>query len=121
MENTMLLKPRMSEKAYADSQAGVYIFVVPKDANKHTVAKAVAAQFKVTVTGVNIANQLGKAKRTVRKGGRAIAGRNAAHKKAYVTLKEGESIPVFAAVEEAEEKAEKMEQVAAKAAKKEKK
>ncbi len=122
MDMSMLLKPRMSEKAYASSQTGgVYVFMVPRNANKHSVASAITAQFKVTVTNVNIANQIGKAKRTVRKGGRAIAGRTADQKKAYVTLKSGDSIPVFAAVEEADKKSEKMEQVAAKAVKKEKK
>lgn len=122
MDMSMLLKPRMSEKAYASSQTGgVYVFMVPKNANKHSVASAITAQFKVTVTNVNISNQSGKAKRTVRKGGRAIAGRTADQKKAYVTLKSGDSIPVFAAVEEAEQKSEKMDQVVAKAAKKGKK
>lgn len=118
MDKSMILKPRMSEKAYANSQTGVYVFLVPQDSSKHSVASAVSAQFNVTITSVNIANQAGKAKRTVRKGGRAIAGRTAEHKKAYVALKEGDSIPVFAAVEEAEKKSEKMEQAAAKAAKK---
>ncbi len=122
MDMSMLLKPRMSEKAYAGSQTGgVYVFMVPQSANKHSIASAVTTQFKVTVTNVNVVNQAGKAKRTVRKGGRAIAGRTADQKKAYVTLKSGDTIPVFAAVEEAEQKSEKMEQVAAKAAKKGKK
>lgn len=118
MDKTMLLKPRMSEKAYAQSQGSVYVFVVPQDANKHSVASAIAAQFSVSVTNVNIANQSGKAKRTVRKGGRAIAGRTADQKKAYVTLKDGDSIPVFAAVEEAEQKAEKTQAAVEQAKKK---
>src|SRR3546814_19411479 len=62
-------------------------------------------QFSVTVTSVNTAVTKGKAKRTVRKGGRPVAGRQSDFKKAYVTLKEGDSIPVFASEEE--EKAEK--------------
>jgi hypothetical protein len=46
----------------------------------------------------------GKAKRTYRKsGGRSVMGRRSDAKKAYVTLKEGDSIPVFEAVKEAEE------------------
>lgn len=103
MSKTMILKPRISEKAYAQSQTGnVYVFVVPGDANKVTVAEAVTAQFNVTVTEVNVMNVKGKVKRTVRKGGRQTMGRDSDFKKAYVTLKEGDSIAVFAAVEEAE-------------------
>jgi len=120
--NLLVLRPRMSEKAYALSQEkNVYVFVVPKTSQKHTIAGAVEAQFKVTVESVNVANQFGKSKRTVRKGRRGVAGRQTDKKKAYVTLKAGDSIPVFAAVEEAEAKAEKIEKAAAKAAAKEKK
>ena len=111
----MTLKPRLSEKTYALSQSGnVYVFVVPGDANKNTVASSVTAQFKVTVESVNIANQQGKAKRSVRKGGRPVAGKQSDFKKAYVTVKKGDSIPVFAAVEEAEKQTAKAEAKAAK-------
>ena len=59
---------------------------------------AVATQFEVTVTDVRITNIAGKLKRTVRKGGRAVTGRRSDVKKAYVTLKDGDSLPFFAAV-----------------------
>jgi large subunit ribosomal protein L23 len=94
---TMTLKSRVSEKTYGLSQMhNTYVFEVPKDANKLTVAQAVAAQFKVTVEDVNISNLKGKAKRTVRKGGRPVAGRDVDVKKAFVTLKAGDSLPIFA-------------------------
>ncbi|PID31978.1 50S ribosomal protein L23 [Candidatus Saccharibacteria bacterium] len=97
----MTLRPRISEKAYGLSvQRNVYVFDIPKDANKQTVAAAVEAQFKVSVTAVNIVNIDGKVKRTVRRNGRATMGRDVDVKKAYVTLKAGDSIPVFAAVED---------------------
>lgn len=102
MSKTVVLKPRMSEKTYSQSQSGTYTFQVPSTSNKHEVARAVEQQFDVTVTNVNIAVSKGKAKRSVRKGGRAIMGKRNDVKKAYVTLKEGDAIPVFAAVEEAE-------------------
>lgn len=96
MEKTMTLIPRVSEKAYGVSQIrNTYVFVVPRSANKLTVAQAVAAQFGVTVTDVNIANIAGKAKRTVRKGGRAVPGKDVDIKKAYVTLKDGDTIAIF--------------------------
>lgn len=101
MSKTMTLKPRISEKAYATSQTrNVYVFVVPNDANKLTVAQAVTAQFGVTVEEVNIMNVKGKAKRTVRKGGRQTQGKDSDFKKAYVTVKAGDSIAIFAAVED---------------------
>lgn len=120
---SIVLRPRMSEKAYALSQArNTYVFVVDADANKHTVARAVTEQYNVTVTEVNIINQSWKPKRTVRKGGRPSAGRQSDFKKAYVTLKDGDSLPIFAAIEEAEAKdakvAEQLEKAAEKAAKK---
>lgn len=116
MNTIIILKPRMSEKAYGLSQArNVYVFDVSAGANKHDVARAVASQFSVTVDDVNIANIKGKAKRTVRKSGRAVSGRQNAIRKAYVTVKAGESIPIFTALERQAEQAEKTAEVVAKA------
>jgi large subunit ribosomal protein L23 len=120
MSKLLVLKPKMSEKAYDVSQSSVYVFAVPKNANKHTVAQAVSSQFDVTVTSVNITNISGKVKQSVRKRGRRASGRDSDIRKAYVTLKSGDSLPVFAAVEKAEQEAEKIEKASKKAAKKEK-
>ena len=101
MDKFMVLKPRISEKTYALSEVrNTYVVVVPGDANKDTVAKAVAAQFGVTVETVNIVVVKGKTKRTIRKGGRPTMGRRSDFKKAYVTLKEGDKLPFFADPEE---------------------
>lgn len=126
MSKTMVLKPRMSEKTYALSTAhGTYVFNVPKTSNKLEVAKAVEAQFKVTVASVRIIIAKGKQARSIRIGAKTranISGKRADIKKAYVTLKEGDSIPVFAALDEqvkAEEKAqEKADKTTEKAKKK---
>ncbi len=108
MTTSMALKPRMSEKAYATSQTlNTYVFVVPADANKVTIAAAVTEQFKVTVEDVNISILKGKKKRTYRRGGRPSVGKTNDLKKVYVRIKEGDSIPVFAAMEEEDAKAEK--------------
>lgn len=116
-DKTLVLRPRMSEKAYNQSQNNnVYVFMVPKGASKPAIAGAVKAQFQVEVTEVNTVVVKGKAKRTVRKGGRPIAGRQSDFKKAYVTLKEGNSIPLFATAEDTKE-----DKPAKAAAKKEKK
>jgi large subunit ribosomal protein L23 len=100
MSMSLVLKPRVSEKAYGLSQVrNTYVFDVERAANKHTIARAVEAQYNVTVTEVNVVNAKGKAKRTVRKGGRPTVGYTSDVKKAYVTLKAGDSMPIFAAVE----------------------
>lgn len=105
---SLTLKPRMSEKSYAASQnTNTYVFDVPANANKHSVARAVAAQYEVGVKSVNVLNLSGKAKRTVRKGGRAIAGKQADIRKAYVTLLPGQSLPIFAAIEKEMDEANK--------------
>lgn len=108
MSVTIVLKPRVSEKAYGlsgkENAANVYVFDVEGGNNKHSVARAIESQYSVEVTSVNITNLKGKAKRTVRKGGRPVAGRTSDVKKAYVTLKVGHSIPIFAAIDEAAEK-----------------
>lgn len=105
-EKTLVLKPRVSEKAYAQSQGNVYVFSVDKRADKTSIARAVEAQFGVSVETVNTAVSKGKSKRTIRKGGRPVAGRTSDFKKAYVTLKEGDSIALFASEEE-DKKADK--------------
>lgn len=95
----LTLKPRISEKAYGQSQTlNVYVFTVPTTANKLSVKQAVTEQFGVTVETVNIAVAKGKQVRTIRLGNRrtrAGNGRRALSKKAYVTLKAGDSIAVF--------------------------
>ncbi len=106
MEFAMTLKPRVSEKAYALSQtAGVYVFEVPQDSNKLTIARAVASLYNVSVVSVNIVNTDGKNKRTYRKRIGWITGKKSDVKKAYVTLKKGDSIAIFPAEEDKDAKA----------------
>lgn len=117
----LTLKPRMSEKTYAISTTGVYVFDVDTSANKHEIADAVEQTYDVTVVNVRTVTVKGKVKRIYRNR-RFTTGTRSDVKKAYVTLKEGDSIPIFAAVEEAEAEAEKAEAKAdKKKAKKEKK
>lgn len=121
MASFMSLKPRMSEKSYGLSQVNrTYIFDVPSSANKLTVAKAVNAQYDVTVQSVNIANQSGKSKRSyVASRRQYVKGQRSDVKRAYVTLKEGDKLPIFAAEEEQEAKEQKAAEKASKKAKKE--
>lgn len=113
----LALIPRVSEKAYAISQVeGIktYVFEVPLETNKHTVARAVNSQYDVVVTSVRTATTKGKPKTSYRKRGRPISGSRGDVKKAYVTLREGDTLPLF--IEEAKEEA-----ATAKPSKKEKK
>jgi large subunit ribosomal protein L23 len=104
MSKSMLLKPRISEKAYAMAEAkNVYVFEVPTDVGKLQIADAVHAQFDVTVTDVNLMNVKGKVKRTVRRGGRSTLGKRPDFKKAYVTLKAGDTLPIFASEDDKKE------------------
>lgn len=105
---TMALKPRVSEKAYAQSLANnTYLFNVPMDANKLTVAKAVAEQFSVTVEDVRVVVMKGKTKQSYRKGRRPVSGRRADVKKVYVTLKDGDKINIFGEEEKDKKKTDK--------------
>jgi large subunit ribosomal protein L23 len=116
-----ILVPRISEKAYAMSQAEnvkTYVMEVPTSSNKHSVARAVSSQFDVVVSKIRTVNVKGKVKQSYRKGSRPIAGMRSDVKKAYVTLRAGDSLPIF--VEEAKEEA-KQAKTAEKAAKKTKK
>lgn len=108
---SIVLKPRMSEKTYALSTQRVFVFDVDSDLNKHQIAEAVESTYEVTVTHVRIVVQKGKTKRLYRNR-RYETGTRSDVKKAYVTLKEGDSIPIFAAVEQAEKEAEESEKKA---------
>lgn len=106
MSKTIQLHPHVSEKSYALSPKRVYVFKVPKDANKHIVARAVEAQFDVSVTEVNIMNMPGKAKRVISISGKRMKnaeGKRSDIRKAYVTLAGGNSLPFFDSIEESVE------------------
>ena len=51
----MTIIPRISEKAYAASANGVYVFRVPLNLNKNEIKAAVETQFDVTVLKVKTA------------------------------------------------------------------
>lgn len=98
--SVLTVQPRISEKSYLQSQTkNVYIFDVPLTANKLQIADAVSGQYKVSVENVRTAVAKGKAKKTARKRSQPIKGIRNNTKKAYVTLKEGDSISVFDAAE----------------------
>ena len=84
----VLVAPVISEKStLVGERANQYIFKVSKRANKEDVKNAIELFFNVSVTAVQILNRKGKEKRY----GRTV-GRRVNEKKAYVSLKEGQTI-----------------------------
>jgi large subunit ribosomal protein L23 len=88
----VIVKPIVSEKSYALSEKGVYIFVVPPGVNKIEIRRSVERVFNVKVIKVNTLNRPGKRKRNRRQ---STFGKRADTKRAVVTLASGQSIPLF--------------------------
>lgn len=91
----ILNKPVLTEKATAQSEKlNRYTFRVCSSANKIEIKQAVEAMYGVTVVNVNTINKQGKTKVRYTKSG-LMVGNTGDYKKAYVTLKEGDSIDFF--------------------------
>jgi large subunit ribosomal protein L23 len=87
----ILLEYRVTEKAAnLSANFNQYTFEVAPNANRIEVARAVAKVFDVEVVKVNILNK--KPKRKVDRSRRGKAGTKGGHKKAIVTLKDGDKI-----------------------------
>ncbi|MDP2650426.1 MAG: 50S ribosomal protein L23 [bacterium] len=87
----VLRNPRITEKATADIERGVYVFDVSPDANKRQIHEAIRYVYKVSPIKVHIVNTPAKQVRSMRTGAR---GMKSGGKKAYVYLKKGESISI---------------------------
>lgn len=86
-----VIRPLITEKSSAAYQARKeYAFEVHPEANKHQIRDALEAQFGVHVTAVRTMQMR---RREVTRG--RIRGNTPRWKKAVVTLKEGESLPIF--------------------------
>lgn len=86
---SVIIRPRITEKAVMGTEKGVYTFLVRKDATKYQVRDAVKQLFSVTPMKVNIVNKA-PARRLAGLRGRKV--KEAGYKKAYVYLKPGETI-----------------------------
>ena len=87
--DSVIIKPRITEKAVGKSDQNVYTFVVRRDATKYDVRDAVKALFKVTPVKVNIVNKTPR-QHMSRSKGRTVTDKGM--KKAYVYLKSGDHI-----------------------------
>ncbi|HVU06573.1 MAG TPA: 50S ribosomal protein L23 [Candidatus Paceibacterota bacterium] len=86
-KKSVIIKPRVTEKAGILSQSGVYTFDVKVGANVRQIADAIEAAYKVTPVKVSTAAVKGKAMFA-----RGRKGSTSAGKKAYVYLEKGQTI-----------------------------
>lgn len=90
----VLRSPVITEKMTMMAESGNKVaFWVDPRANKSEIKKAIEKLFTVKVLGVNTQRVPGKKKRMGR-----IMGKLPIRKKAYITLKEGDKIPIFEGV-----------------------
>jgi large subunit ribosomal protein L23 len=87
----IIIRPVVSEKSYDLMEQNRYTFEVDKRAKKEQIASAVEEVFGVTVLKVNTMNVAGKPRRL-----RYNKGLSRSWKKAIVTLKQGDTIDLFA-------------------------
>jgi|ERR1700733_5848545 large subunit ribosomal protein L23 len=94
----VLVKPILTEKANAQQdKLRRYAFRVDRKANKLEIKKAVEEFYGVTVVNVNTSVVPAKNKTRFTKAG-YVQGRKPAYKKALVTVREGETIDLYASV-----------------------
>lgn len=84
---SVLVQPRISEKAGHLVAMNKYVFKVKNSTNKVEVKKAVESAYKVKVVQVNIVNNKGKKRNFGR-----TSGTTSSFKKAIVTLRQGDKI-----------------------------
>ncbi len=89
----VLRRPVITEKSTLLAERGKYVFEVSRDATKWMIKEAVQKAFEVDVKQVNVMSVKGKMKRY---GRRPKPQRS--WKKAVVTLKQGDTIELFASM-----------------------
>ncbi len=88
---SIIIRPIITEHSYDAMEQNKYTFEVAKNANKVEIAKAIEELFNVKVVKVNTLNVKPKTKRV-----RVVEGLTRTWKKAVVTLKDGDTIEIFA-------------------------
>lgn len=89
----IIYRPIITEKGTENMTLGKYAFEVDLNANKSEIKKAVEELFKVHVVDVNTMRVSGKMRGLGR-----FKGKRKDWKKAIVTLREGDTIPLFEGV-----------------------
>ncbi|MCA9370240.1 MAG: 50S ribosomal protein L23 [Pseudomonadales bacterium] len=93
MHSTIIIKPVITEKTVSlAKQKNVYTFEVVKGANKYQVKEVIEKLYDVRVVGVRtIMVQAG----TRKTGKRRLSSQTSVSKKALISLKKGDTIPLF--------------------------
>ena len=92
LANQILLRQRLTEKAYLAGQKNQYVFQVARSADKGQIRRAVETAYGVHVMGVQTVTVPPKSKNFGK-----LKGFTKSIKKAIVTLKEGETLAFFKA------------------------
>lgn len=90
----VIVRPLETEKSYSQREAGQYVFIVNRGANKLQIQQAVEEIYDVKVDAVNVMNMPAKINHMR---GRRRVTRHAPWKKAVVTLSPGERIEALEA------------------------
>ena len=94
-----IIKPVVTEKLTKQGEKhNRYSFVVDKTANKVQIKSDIQKLYSVTVASVNTQNYVGKIKSRNTTKGLAV-GRVNQHKRAIVTLKDGDTIDFYAGIQ----------------------
>ncbi len=91
----IIRRPVITEKATQLGELGQYVFEVDPKANKIEIKNAVQTVFEVDVVSVRTTRVKGKIKSRFTKKG-IMRGKAPLRKKAYVTLKKGQTIDIVA-------------------------
>lgn len=86
-----IIRPVVTEKAFSLQSDGVYTFVVERNATKQNIRGAVERQFGVHVERVNVVDMPGKKRQR-----RNVIGHVPGYRKAFVRVRDGESIDITA-------------------------
>jgi large subunit ribosomal protein L23 len=86
-ENSLIISPRLTEKASVLSSANIYTFNVVQNATKTTLAKEIEKKYKVKPIKITVSNNP-----RVRVFTRGKTGYKTGFKKASVFLKKGDKI-----------------------------
>lgn len=89
----VIIEPVLTEKTNDLREKNQFVFRVDPRANKIEISQAVKDIFSVTPVACNVFNVKGKPRRV-----RHRIGRTSSWKKAIVTLKSGDTIPLFEGV-----------------------
>jgi large subunit ribosomal protein L23 len=87
----VIKRPIVTEKAMKLGELRQYVFEVDRSANKIDIKKAVEKMFEVNVISVRTTVVKPKMKMRITKRG-VVHGKSPSYKKAYVTLKVGQTI-----------------------------